>query len=150
MRFKLFIVALLILSVGSIALFGFATMMGHGDFEHDGCLAALSGAMPCPESVNPFDYTAFHLDLLRTFTSSVKQSAVILLIVVSGLLAWLSLKFLLRSSDKILVYYRYYKERAKYLVIPFRLRLARWLALHEARDFYNFSMGVLVFSRLYP
>lgn len=149
MRFKFLIGVFLVLTVATVAIFGFAMMIEHGSFQHDGCLAALSGATPCPESANPTDYAAFHLDLLKTFTYTVEQSSMaIVLIVLSVLLSWLLFKLWRRSGVTISSSFYRSKKYFLRLITSFQLRLRSWLAMLEARDPYPLSLGALVLFSL--
>ena len=144
MRFKSFFISLLVLIIGLVGIFGFAFMMDHVGLGQHGCVAALAAAKPCPNNMNPFDYTAFHFGLLKTFASSIANqfTSVVLLMVAFYLAAWFIWRVFLRMRRIWLfaVYHRY-KNRALGAAIPVKLRMARWLSLHEARDPYNLYMG---------
>lgn len=60
---------LILFSFATIAIFGFMAME-HGDHGHMGCIAATAQGGGCPQS-KEFDFTIFHLEAYKSFSSSV-------------------------------------------------------------------------------
>ena len=120
-----------ILSVVSIAAFGFLAM-GHGaGREHGGfCLGAIAQSAPCPEK-DPLGFASFHLTAFQSFSQAVFSanflSALLLITLLAITLFSLKVSFLIPQFNVR------YGEIRGLADAPFPLvqKLNHWLALHE-------------------
>ena len=139
MRYRLLPIILLVLSVVSVALFGFR-MIEHGmGHEVGGCIASLGRVAPCPEAASsvPSNFLTFHLEILKIFSvTSDFVKIMALLFIVFTILALRLFKPLwpggssLSSINSVVCRHlrvgEFFTSREKCL--------RRWLAIHEKRD----------------
>jgi len=127
---------LVIFSFTFITVFGFLSMSHASEYEHSGCIAALSGGADCPRNTAGFfDFAFFHISAFKNF------SAVILtenFLFASILFSWLffagSAAF--GGGDRLVVQPPSRDFLAAYLQWlsgrPPKQKFISWLSLHEA------------------
>lgn len=122
---------LLLVSLASIAIFGFLAM-NHGASHF--CIAALANGLDCLGD-NSFSSLLFHANAYKSFSNAVfnaeflRTSAIVLLII------GISFAFLFpdSSSRLPLSQFRYQKISGFFLSIAKKC-FSYWIALHEKRD----------------
>ncbi len=117
----------------TIAVFGVFSM-NHGSEHGQGCIAAVAqGNIDCPNKTGPFAFLIFHLDVFKSFSTatfgspSVMESLVVLALI---LISFLTLFFGGATTIFSQLQVRR-RKRQESFEFPLRLKLNRWLALHE-------------------
>jgi len=129
MKMKLSVVsALIFISFAGIALFGFIVMEHEGQ-RHMGCIAATSQGGGCPQS-KEFDFTIFHLEAFKSFSSSILAggfSSELFLLALFFIAALFIHPAGIFSPDPIL------RSLTIYSHPPYSSKeeFTRWLSLHE-------------------
>ncbi|KKT41365.1 MAG: hypothetical protein UW28_C0010G0006 [Parcubacteria group bacterium GW2011_GWA2_44_13] len=127
--------AFILISFAGIALFGFIVMEheGHG---HIGCIAATSQGGGCPQS-KEFDFTIFHLEAYKSFSSSILAGSFSPLLF---LLALFLIAALFICPAGILLQNSIFFAGTIYSppVYFHKEEFTRWLSLHEQSP--NFSV----------
>ncbi|MDP3934639.1 MAG: hypothetical protein Q8Q46_00210 [Candidatus Giovannonibacteria bacterium] len=109
----------LIFSLLGVAVLGFLAM-NHGD-GHGGCIAAAANGVDCSRETGRAGLFSFHSDAFRSFS----------LAVLFGF-SLLALALLFNFSFKIISPAVYQEQpKPQILFSPQKIRLIRWLALHE-------------------
>jgi len=127
---------LLLLSIGSITLFGFNAMHAASGTHGTRCLASAFTVAepPCPES-NVVGFIGYHLDAFRTFSLATLISFTSLLFVTSAL--W-TIHINQPLNQPLLVSARAFSRRIP--ILPSQFRSAsewRWYSLHENSPSYS-------------
>lgn len=130
---KIAFTTFLIFSFIGVAVFGIFSM--HADTQnHDGgCIAMASQGKDCPKQINPFDYTAFHLNAFRgfsttTFNNGFSASLLLLFLLVAGMGVGVRGDKLISQELSLATSHRpgseLFDRSQKY-------KFLRWLSLHE-------------------
>jgi|SRR3989344_705487 len=131
---SLSILAIVVLTgFASLAVFGFMTMMAHGN--HTDCAAATAQGGACPEGETALAYVSFHLDALRSFTSATFGSP--FLIALALILVTFGIATGILSTSLPPISSRTVNRFEDFLRPPVLTRLTAWTALHEASPTFS-------------
>ncbi len=123
----------LIMGFVGISVFGAFGMHTGMQNHNGGCIAATAQGADCPKQGNPLEYLTFHLDAFRDFSTVIfEENLLAYLLVLALLAAGVGLALLLGNlapPQSDLAYFRY--GQGENFNSPPKLRLLRWLALHE-------------------
>lgn len=120
---KTALTTLVILSFAGIAVFGILAM-GHNEFNHKGCIAAVSKGLSCME--NGFASFLFHANVFKSFSMLILNAvfAVFLLAISSFVL---KTSFLVPQNFSFGFVNQQFSEN----LYSHREKLRNWLSLHE-------------------
>lgn len=111
---------LALVSLTSVAVFGFITMNHEGEQGHGGCIAATARGVDCPAVVGTLGLAFFHLDTFKGFSLGL-----VIAVLALALLFWF-------AQDFVYIFSEFYigAARETFAFSSFR-DFTRWLALHE-------------------
>jgi hypothetical protein len=121
-------------SVLSIAVFGFVAM-AHGEGHSHECLGATAAGEPCPTEGSAIPFAAFHLDVLRSFSTGVfdgtASTAALSLLSIFAILLFAVALLNLSPPPELSFAGTFRPLKREDFVSPAARRVSRWLSLHE-------------------
>lgn len=127
---KPFLSVLLIITLGSIALFSLSVISHVYINGNHNCIAATFGNAMCPDGADTLNFISFHFNAFKIFSSAVFKSGIFTLLLISAaLLALASIKNSIANSATYAVI-----RRATFRQNPKQTsenKIRHWLSLHE-------------------
>ncbi|MDI6734451.1 MAG: hypothetical protein QMD50_03135 [Patescibacteria group bacterium] len=130
---KHFLATFLIISFISISVFGFSAMYNSNKHhaQRGGCLASLANNMNCPDESNPFAFAAFHLGILKKFTTIVFDDKFLNAILIILLLVGASIILRLFYEPKFFISRIKFQTVSDFIEQAVKAPFYHWLALRE-------------------
>lgn len=127
---KQFFSVLLIIVLGSIALFSLSTISHVYTDGHHNCIAATFGDAMCPDGANTLNFISFHFNAFKIFSNAVFKSGVFTLLLISA--AFLTLMLIKNSAANSATYavirHSALRQNPKQTS---ENQIRHWLSLHE-------------------
>lgn len=126
---KPFLSVLLIIILGSIALFSLSAISHVYANGHHNCIAATFGDAMCPDGADTLNFISFHFNAFKIFSSAVFKSGIFALILMSAALFSIALIKTAAHSATYAVIRRAEFQRNPQQKSKHQIR--QWLSLHE-------------------
>ena len=129
---KVVLSLIVISSFLGIAVFGFMAMSPDANGHHSGCIAATAQGAGCPAEAETLGFVSFHLRAFKNFSSATfgEQFAAPFLLALI-----LCIGFGIKANRHIQTvssrFISQFQKHFVHLIVPLKLNLARWFALHE-------------------